>query len=414
MDTQIMKPRILVLTKLFWPDGSGGELATYLIVKNILSKYFNVFIVSGTRKPEADILRLTNYIHWSVLETRYKPIEWLKLLTNTHWLKKLIKEADIVYIPSHTLIPVAVVAKYLKSNVKVVLHLHDYQVLTFTSVVLADRRPDVSTDIIVEYEEHKSLARALIAGIGHYINYVNRYALKYVDRVICVSQRQYEIILKYLPELKDRTIVVYNPLPPLLNINKRISNEHVFIYASGRSYIKGTYMLLKALTRIKNRKFNIYATKAYIVKVSLKEKQILEKLNQMLSVKLIFLDKLPYEEYQRLHEITWGLLFPSMYEEPLPYVVVESMLMSTIPIAARVGGIPEIVRGTPAEEYLFAPGNINEFVEKVEMLLSLSKDNLMNIGIRLREHALKLFNEEEIENKIVNLFESILRQSNAK
>jgi len=409
-----MKPRILVLTKLFWPDGSGGELATYLIVKNILSKYFNVFIVSGTRKPEADILRLTNYIHWSVLETRYKPIEWLKLLTNTHWLKKLIKEADIVYIPSHTLIPVAVVAKYLKSNVKVVLHLHDYQVLTFTSVVLADRRPDVSTDIIVEYEEHKSLARALIAGIGHYINYVNRYALKYVDRVICVSQRQYEIILKYLPELKDRTIVVYNPLPPLLNINKRISNEHVFIYASGRSYIKGTYMLLKALTRIKNRKFNIYATKAYIVKVSLKEKQILEKLNQMLSVKLIFLDKLPYEEYQRLHEITWGLLFPSMYEEPLPYVVVESMLMSTIPIAARVGGIPEIVRGTPAEEYLFAPGNINEFVEKVEMLLSLSKDNLMNIGIRLREHALKLFNEEEIENKIVNLFESILRQSNAK
>jgi len=77
MDAQIMKPRILVLTKLFWPDGSGGELATYLIVKNILSKYFNVFIVSGTRKPKADILRLTNYIYWSVLETRYKPIEWL-------------------------------------------------------------------------------------------------------------------------------------------------------------------------------------------------------------------------------------------------------------------------------------------------------------------------------------------------
>jgi len=289
----------------------------------------------------------------------------------------------------------AVVAKYLKSNVKVILHLHNYQVLTFTFVVLADRRPDVSTDIIVEYEEHKSLARALIAGIGHYINYVNRYALKYVDRVICVSQRQYEIILKYLPELKDRTIVIYNLLPPLLNINKRISNKHVFIYASGRNYIKGTYMLLKALARIKNRKFNTYATKAYIVyglKVLLKEKQILEKLNQMLSVKLIFLDKLPYEEYQRLHEITWGLLFPSMNEEPLPYVVVESMLMSTIPIAASVSSIPEIVRGTPAEEYLFTSGNINEFLNKIEMLLSQSRDNLVDVGIRLREHALKLFN----------------------
>jgi hypothetical protein len=42
------------------------------------------------------------------------------------------------------------------------------------------------------------------------------------------------------------------------------------------------------------------------------------------------------------------------------------------------------------------------------MFLSQSRDNIIDVGIRLREHALKLFNEEEIENKIVNLFESIL------
>jgi glycosyltransferase involved in cell wall biosynthesis len=412
-----MKPRILVLTKFFWPEGSGGELATYLIVKNIFSKYFNIFVVSGTRKPQADILKLINYIHWSVLMTRYKPIEWLKLLTNAHWLKKLIKEADIVYIPSHTLIPIAVVAKYLKPNVKVILHLHNYQLLTFTSVVLANRRPDVSTDIIVEYEEHKSLTRALIAGIGHYINYVNRCVLKYVDRVICVSRKQYEIILKHLPELRGKAIMIYNPPPPILNINKRINNEHVLIYASGRSYIKGSYMLLKALTRIKNRKFNAYTTKIYVVysrNVSLKEKQILEKLSQLLSIRLNLLDKLPHKEYQRLYEIAWGLLFPSINEEVLPYVIIESMLANTIPIAAKVGGIPEIVKGTPAEEYLFTPGNIDEFIDKVEMLLSQSRDNLVDIGIKLREHTLKLFNEEEIENKIVNLFETIISQDNIK
>jgi hypothetical protein len=102
MDAQIMKPRILVLTKLFWPEGSSGELATYLIVKNILSRHFDVFVVSGTRKPEADILRLAEYIHWSALETKYKPIEWLKLFADTYWLRRLIEEADIVYIPSHT------------------------------------------------------------------------------------------------------------------------------------------------------------------------------------------------------------------------------------------------------------------------------------------------------------------------
>jgi hypothetical protein len=63
-----MKPRILVLTKLFWPEGGGAELATYLIVKDILSKYFDVTIVSSTRSPEPDILKHARYIHWSTLE----------------------------------------------------------------------------------------------------------------------------------------------------------------------------------------------------------------------------------------------------------------------------------------------------------------------------------------------------------
>ena len=406
-----MKPRILVLTKLFWPEGSGAELATYLIIKNILSKRFDVSIVSGTQKPKADVLKQAKYIHWNILETRYKAIEWLKLFVNTHWLRKLIEEADVVYIPSHTLIPMAVAAKHLKPKVKVVMHLHNYQVLTFTSVLLAGRRPDVATDIIVEYKEHESLARALIAGIGHYGNYVNRYALKYVDKVICVSERQCEIILKYLPKLRDRTIVIYNLLPPFLNVNKRISDEPSLVYAGGKSYIKGVYMLLKALTRMKNRKLNIFMSKIYTVytyKVSLKEKLALEKFSQFLNNRVIFLDRLPYEKYQRLYEVAWGLLFPSINEEPLPYVIVESMLASTIPIAASVGGVAEIVRGTPAEKYLFAPGNIDDFVDKIEMLLSQSRGNIMEIGIKLREHALELFNEEEIENKVTNLFESML------
>jgi glycosyltransferase involved in cell wall biosynthesis len=417
MDAQNMRPRVLVLTKLFWPEGSGGELATYLITKNILSKHFDVFIVSGTRKPRADVLRLAKYIYWSVLETEYKPIEWLKLFANTHWLRRLIEGADVIYIPSHTLIPMAVVAKHLKPNVKVVLHLHNYQVVTFTSIVLAGRRPDVATDIIVEYEEHGSLARALMAGIGHYINYVNRYALKYVDRAICVSKRQCEIILKYLPELRDRTIVVYNPPPPFLNVDKRISNERVLIYAGGKSYSKGVYTLLKALTRTKIRKYSIFMSKSYIAytrKVSAKEKWVLEKLNQLLDNRLIFLDRLPYEKFQRLYEIAWGSLVPSINEEPFGYVIVESMLASTIPIAARVGGVPEIVRGTPAEKYLFAPGNVDELVDRIETLFSLSREDIVDAGMKLRKHALKLFNEEEIEDKITGLFNILASRGNAK
>jgi glycogen synthase len=46
------------------------------------------------------------------------------------------------------------------------------------------------------------------------------------------------------------------------------------------------------------------------------------------------------------------------------------MLMGIIPIAARVGGVPEMIKGTLAEDYLFSSGNIDEIIGKVEALLS--------------------------------------------
>jgi len=404
MGAQIMKPRVLVLTKLFWPEGSGGELATYLIIKNILSKHFDVFIVSGTRKPIADVLRLAKYVYWSVLETKYKPIEWLKLFVNTHWLRKLIEGADVVYIPSHTLIPMAVVAKHLKPKVKVVLHLHNYQVLTFTSVVLAGRRPDVATDIIVEYEEHESLARALMAGIGHYVNYVNRYALKYVDRVICVSERQCEIILKYLPKLRDRTIVVYNPLPPFLNVDKRITNEPALVYASGDSYIKGFHVLIQAALNISKQGDSVEFLLTGGRRLNSRREQLMERLNGALKGKFKLLGFLPYDDVLKLYSKSHAVLVPSIWEEPLPYVVMEAMAMGTLPIASRIGGIPEIVEGTFAEKMLFTPSNVNELVDRIEYVLLLSKDQFMEIGFNLRKGVLRRFNVNIIGRQLLKVF----------
>jgi glycosyltransferase involved in cell wall biosynthesis len=90
------------------------------------------------------------------------------------------------------------------------------------------------------------------------------------------------------------------------------------------------------------------------------------------------------------------------------------MLTRSVPIVTRVGGVPEIVRETPAEKYLFAPGNIDEFVDRVEALTSQSKDNITDAVMKLREHTPMLFNKEEIENKLTGLFESMLGQDKAK
>jgi glycosyltransferase involved in cell wall biosynthesis len=87
---------------------------------------------------------------------------------------------------------------------------------------------------------------------------------------------------------------------------------------------------------------------------------------------------------------------------------VESALLGTVPVASRVGGVPEVVEGTPAEEYLFAPGDAEELAEKVEMLASQPRDYVIEVGAKLRERAHKLFDAEKIGVDIVRLFEFVL------
>jgi len=402
-----MRPKILVFSKLFWPEGGGAELATYLIVRDVLSKYFDVTVVSGTKTPEQDILGSMRYIYWNILETKYKPIEWIKLFANINWLKRLVEKTDIVYIPSHTLIPISIALKIIKPDIKIVLHLHNYQILTYTSVVLRGREPDMATDMIVEYEEHKSLIRTLLTGLGHYINYINRFAIRFVDKIICVSNRQYEILTKYVPEIRDKTHVIYNPPPPMPSIHKRISEEPILLYAGGGSYIKGFTMLLSAITKLLKRS----KAKIYVIhgdRISPRERSLLEKMSERSNKRLIYLSRIIHKEYLKLHEDAWGLLFPSISEEPLPYAIVESLLTGTIPIASKAGGVMEIVDNTPAENFLFTPGDVDEFIGKIEMLISLSREEVLDIGTKLREHAIKIFNREEIERMIADLFMSLI------
>ena len=85
------------------------------------------------------------------------------------------------------------------------------------------------------------------------------------------------------------------------------------------------------------------------------------------------------------------MFFPSICEESLPYAVVESALLGTVTVASKVGGVPEIVEGMPAGEYLFARGDAGELAEKVEALASQPRECVLVVGAKLRERAHKLF-----------------------
>jgi len=397
---------ILVATERYWPDGSGGELATHLII-NILRKKFNMVVVTGTRN--ASKASGVEYIYEPLLSKREKPMLWMNTLRliNNQRFQKLLDESDIVYIPRFAF-PIVPFAKRLSK--KVVVHLHGYIPISYTATVLAP------------YEEHKhhttldNIALECMKSVRHCVGvsllwWLPKLARKWIsqaDKIICVSRRQAEIIADQAPELRDKIEVVYNPLPSeVINAGprKELDDTPTFLYVGGDSYVKGFHIFLKAMKELGRQ--GIKARFILTNKYSRESIKILNTLtNKYENLRIDVVGRVEYHELIKLHERAWALVFPSIWEEPLPYAVVEAMTLGTIPVTSKIGGIPEITVDTPAENFLFVPGNIDELINKIKMVMSQSREEIISIGVRLKEHVAKLFGSKEINSRILRVFNS--------
>jgi glycosyltransferase involved in cell wall biosynthesis len=357
----------------------------------MLARYgFEVKVVTGVRDYE--VINGVKFIYEPSLKAGNKLRLWLNTyaLCKDDWFKRLVEWADIVYVPRYAY-PVIPMAKALKR--RVIVHLHDYQPISYTAVIFHNDRFGSDFTRTFYYESHQhGLAKALVTSPLTPINRLARRWVSQADMIICVSNRQREIIEEKMPEVKGRTTVIYNPLPNIPFIDKRLANEKILLYLGGSSFVKGFHIVLKAIDDVLKRHSDLRVIMARV------------KRDKVSTQNCVIYEELPHEEVVKLHTTIYALLFTSICEEPLPYAVVESMLMGTIPIAARVGGVPEIVEGSPAEKYLFTPENIDEFVDKIEKLLSQSRDDIMDIGSSLREAVLKKFNSEYMERELIEIF----------
>ncbi len=371
------RARVLIVQELWWPKGWGGILATHLITKVLVRQGFGVRVVTGVEEHE--VIDNVVFIHEPRLRASSKLELWFNayMVSREGWFRKLVKWADVVYIP-HYAYPVIPSVKELGRSV--IVHLHDYQPISYTSVIFHgdNFKSDFTRTFYHELHQH-GLMRALVASP---LTPINRLAGEWVSRaeaVVCVSSRQCEIMKEGMPEIKDKSVVIYNPLPNISPVGKELGDEKILLYLGGPSFVKGFHLVLKVVNELLRRYRNL---RVLMTKM---------KGYRSLPSNCVALRELPYQDVLKLHSRAYALLFPSIGEEPLPYVVLESMLMGTIPIAARTGGVPEVVIGSLAEDYLFTPGDADEFMDKIGAVLTRSRDYLLDISAELREHVLKLF-----------------------
>jgi len=316
----------------------------------------------------------------------------------------LTRRFDVIYIPfGYQLIPIA-----KELDKRVIVHLHDYQAVAYNSTILPGHKKglmqDVKAELNFELLEHGSIKRAMAGSLLVPMTVLCRNWVSEADVVICVSRRQAEIISDRAPELARKIRVVYNPLPRTPPLEERFANP-TFTFAGGGSYVKGFHVLMQALLRVlKRRKSVNFMFTGGFREFRKRHVKLLEMLSSSRIGNFKLLGHLPHEDALRLYSKSHAVVVPSIWEEPLPYVVMEAMAMGTLPIASRVGGIPEIVEGTYAEDMLFEAGNVEELVERMESVLAMSREQIEDVGLSLREAMLKKFDPETIKRDLMRVF----------
>lgn len=397
----IFMTRILIITEQNWPEGGGGTLATHLITDLLAQEGFKITVATGTERSEE--LQGVEYLFLPCLKSPGKVSLWLNLALHrkSTSLRKLIENSDIVYIPRYCYPIIPLAKSYGK---RVIVHLHDYQPISSNATVMHSQLDNprrnlnsVSENVRYELAEHGSVPRAMASTFFLPFHGLVRNWLRGADEVICVSNRQATIIGRHLCR---RTRVVYNPLPAFPLVEKRGGSPR-FLYIGGTSSIKGMSTFADACKELLRR----HGDARFLITMGdpVMWKKALSGLPEDSYRILGWVD---HSEMGRLHTSTRGLIFPSLSEEPLPYAVSEAMLLGTIPIASRVGGVPEMVAGSFAERMLFRPGDSSELLERMETVLSMSDAQISDLAPTLREHINGRFDEKRIRLKLQQLFQN--------
>jgi glycosyltransferase involved in cell wall biosynthesis len=366
-----MIKNLLIVTPTYWPEGSGGTLATHLIIK-LLSQTgrFDLTVLTGTRNPE--VVPGVRFIVDPFVRFLEKRFSIPRLVENRYG--KLVEKRDVIYtVYAYTFIPVA-----KKLGKRVIVHLHDYRPVSPSSVILANQaeNPTLSKLALdsfkVKWFERKAL-KSLFLNIGEVLRtpLIARWVSE-ADVVVAVSRRHAELLARALPPLRDKLVVVYNP-PPLIPRIKREPDEiPTFLYVGGESYLKGFYVLMKAIEMALRE--GIKAKFIFTNRYSNQAQRVISRINKTYGHSIYLTGRIPYTEVLNLYRKAWALLFPSIWEEPLPYAVMEAILTQIIPISSKVGGVPEIIVSDKLREFMFEPGSSKVLYKRIADLSSLGND----------------------------------------
>jgi glycosyltransferase involved in cell wall biosynthesis len=132
------------------------------------------------------------------------------------------------------------------------------------------------------------------------------------------------------------------------------------------------------------------------------ERESLEKLASSLRLqeRVTFLGQKNREELRELYNLA-DIYAQISYSEGLPRALIEAMACGCIPIVTNVGSMAKVV-SNGFNGFVINPGDLEEFVERVNEVLSFSEEKVKLMRLRARQTVEDDFDSRRTVNTIVD------------
>lgn len=277
----------------------------------------------------------------------YVGIPWTQLEKASYWLKERVSWRN----------PLRYIAKLqnvLSYGLRVGKQVQSADILIVhnePNLLLLMRKPKHQQWILHMHNDH--LNHALF-------KWCYRRVLQKVDAVICVSAYIQQAAISTFPDYADKFNVLYNatdietfrPYGELAEANVQallnLPKATPFILYVGRlTQDKGVDVLIQAFDHVlqlhPQAKLVIAGSSFFDGAAKTTYQQSLQQLAAPIAEHIVFTGFIPHQQLKYLYAAAHAVVLPSVWQDPCPLVVLESMASGTCIVASKVGGVPEVV-----------------------------------------------------------------------
>ncbi len=237
--------------------------------------------------------------------------------------------------------------------------------------------------------------RFLLAQIEKLAGYVT-------DKIICVSEFDKELALKFKVADENKLVVIHNGIDPteFIRISRnyhKSSNEVIVTFVGRLAPPKDLFLLIDAVKLVPEVKLQIVGDGELRVKV---ERYILKN---FLSDRVILLgERFDIPEILAQSDI---FVLPSKWEG-LPLTIIEAMMSGLPVVATRVGGVPELVEDG-VNGYLVPSGDVKAFADAIRKL-AYNVELRERMGKAGRKRAIENFTLDKMLLRVAQVYEEVL------